>query len=394
MARATLVVATLLAAATEAMVGHAHGPAAKVGHGPSANGSRARCSPSVAPRGAATAANIWQSLDDSRWQPADDTSGQAPAVAGVEHSQATAQSAAKLFSDGVLTVCQQLLLPASIIAFKSHRLMIPGGKAWRLRRRQCCSSGSFGRQRQRALAVHAPTQTGHAYRLLLAAALSKPRHTRLPAQSRQQLVTGSSGYLHVALPSCSKLQFAASSPARPFAFCKQRLSSQTAVRGFLALRCQESPKGQSTTSGCSTNFHPPPPSGLVDRPTMAAEDGILPVLEPTTEQRSKTKRQTRKRGGRAKAKAAEQPEANREAAWPSCDVLNLTFLFRLMKPMPQFEADKLRALVNIIASRAARLAALRTTGRGGMRTREVRSRRRNGTRRRRRVEEWSNRVHE
>ena len=40
MARATLVVATLLAAATEAMVGH--GPAAKVGHGPSANGSRAR----------------------------------------------------------------------------------------------------------------------------------------------------------------------------------------------------------------------------------------------------------------------------------------------------------------------------------------------------------------
>ena len=33
-------------------------------------------------------------------------------------------------------------------------------------------------------------------------------------------------------------------------------------------------------------------------------------------------------------------------------------------------------------------------GRGGMRTREARSRRRNGMRRRRRVEEWSNRVHE
>ena len=40
MARATLVVATLLAAATEAMVGH--GPAAKVGHGPSATGRTAR----------------------------------------------------------------------------------------------------------------------------------------------------------------------------------------------------------------------------------------------------------------------------------------------------------------------------------------------------------------
>ena len=68
--------------------------------------SKIGCSPSVAPRGAVTASNIWQ---DSRWQPADDTSGQ-------EHSQATAQSAAKLFSDGVLTV------PATASASKYHRL--------------------------------------------------------------------------------------------------------------------------------------------------------------------------------------------------------------------------------------------------------------------------------
>ena len=128
-----------------------------------------------------------------------------------------------------------------------------------------------------------------------------------------------------------------------------------AVRGFLVLRRQLNLLKQDNSSGCSTTQYTHPPSGSVDRPTTAAEERAPASPAPVTVQRSKTKRQARKRGGRSKAKAG--PQEGEGEPWPTCWVLNLTMLFRLSKPMPDFGTDKMRALFKTIRRRALRLAA-------------------------------------
>ena len=86
-------------------------------------------------------------------------------------------------SSTALRLRRRPLLPASLIASKSHRTMSLGGRLQRLWR-WCYSLGSSARQRQRVLAVRAPMQSGQACRLQFVAVRSSQRHTRLPAPSK------------------------------------------------------------------------------------------------------------------------------------------------------------------------------------------------------------------
>jgi hypothetical protein len=143
---------------------------------------------------------------------------------------------------------------------------------------------------------------------------------------------------------------------------------QRASRDLLALRRQESSNQHSPSSGYSALSNTPA-QRTADRPTTVAEENTLLASEPTTEQRPKTTQKARKRGGRSKAKAGQQTSkdeprsaqheatASENEPWPTCWVLNLTSLFRLMKPMPDFGADKMRALAKVLRQRALRLAA-------------------------------------
>ena len=394
MGRPSLVVATLLLAAAEAMVGH--GPAAMVGHGPSANGSRARCSPSEATRRAVAAPNIWQGLDEPWWQAADDSSGQASAVAGVEHSRAVVQSAAALLSDSVLTV------PTPAPASKYHRqqgssyddswwqgamvatALACGAVLWRSsksRARRARAHANWARMQAAArrcsvkAKAHKATSTIQTACTLMVLLLGA-NWARMQDAARQRSVKGK------AHQAASTIQAAARFLIKWRVVTGAAILLQAIARGLLVrstlrllkyatiivqratrsllVQCRQessAPK-QSTPSGCST---PPkePAQQLVDRPTKAAEDGASHATEPTTATRSKTARQARKRGGRNKAKHSAQHEAtaSENEPWPTCWVLNLTSLFRLMKPMPDFGADKMRALAKVLRQRALRLAA-------------------------------------